>query len=220
VAEQRALFVPSWAAEEDPDLPPEWWRDRGAQMHEIWSAFRRNDIKIVSRGTAPSWGSKAADTAWVGYCGAAEFAARYELPFDWKKYQFGDGGIDGRMIMRCEDCLAEGRPTEYEKLLEHAGRLRIGCERHGCSLVRTIQIKTFRDPLHQLVKEGKAEADIFVLAQFVEPARARFLKWCWRDDVLRFKPRRWPYQTMNHVIPAEDPCMLNMDLFHRRRLSI
>lgn len=71
-------------------------------------------------------------------------------------------------------------------------------------LAYTVDVKTFRNPLHLIEKQGRIVADIYVLADYSDKTRkATLLKWEW-GRVLRQAPvRDFGHGILNHYIACE-----------------
>jgi hypothetical protein len=69
----------------------------------------------------------------------------------------------------------------------------------------TIDVKTYRKPLHLPVEIGSVFADIYVLARFIPPTKAVLIGWAHGSIVSRARTKRLkPDGPINHCIRATD----------------
>ena len=67
----------------------------------------------------------------------------------------------------------------------------------------TVDVKTARKPYHLIHENGKAFADIFVLAEYNdETGKARLLGWEWGKVLEKAPTKDFGYGVVNHYIPA------------------
>lgn len=160
----------------------------------------REEVALLSRGADPSYGP---ETDYVGWLCGMEFSREHGLPNDWEIVPDGDRGVDFLAPMVCQLCFEAGLPA-----IPRLEGFKVICGEHeAVALMRRIQVKGFRKPWHLLVKEGKTEAAIYVLAHFFDaaagkPARAEFIGWTTRYFVERAALSTWPEQTRNRVLPG------------------
>lgn len=68
----------------------------------------------------------------------------------------------------------------------------------------TVDVKTARKANHLLVEVGKVSADIYVLAQYIDPDDAEFLGWEWASAVASAPTKTFGTSTIvNHYIHRE-----------------
>lgn len=65
-----------------------------------------------------------------------------------------------------------------------------------------LDVKAARKPYHLIVERGKIDADIYVLAKFVDGVPPEFVCWDWALNIARWPTRDFGYGIINHYRKA------------------
>lgn len=84
----------------------------------------------------------------------------------------------------------------------------------------TVDVKTARKPFNLIQEEGKATADIYVLAQYLDEAEtdAELLGWAWGKSLAKAPSRDFGHGIIDHFIPREN--LRPVSDLHRRIMRL
>jgi len=67
-----------------------------------------------------------------------------------------------------------------------------------------VDVKTARKPYNLIVEQGKVDADIFILAKYVDDTKeVSFLGWAWKSEILSAPIKDFGHGILNHFIAAD-----------------